>query len=243
MYYCSVRCGKYDMDLTAVLSRQLSLETMRFAVVRTDEGAFVQLDESAGEHILSAALSRVLLRDLAYFELSRCADELPLTLPEKQEALTEALRLVRDARREARVREELAAFLTGRNEIHLEGYLRFRLKDVLASWQETVERAAGEMLMRREYGEMMEVLRSFAAMQQPRIGELSICLNPDGSCTLSDESDARIEYIDCSEDGIVSLLVSMAPAQLVVYDLSGGTAGRLTEAIARVFSGRVRIYR
>ena len=63
-----------------------------------------------------------------------------------------------------------------------------------------------------------------------------------GSCTLTDESDACIEYVDCSEEGILSLLVGMAPSRLTVYDLSGGSSG-LAETIARVFSGRVRIYR
>ena len=115
----------------------------------------------------------------------------------------------------------------------------FRMRAALADWQLCVERAAADQMLCREYTELMELLRSVAP---PRLGEVSVCLHPDGSCTLTDDSDACIEYVDCSEDGILSLLVGMSPSRLTVYDLSGGSS-RLPETIARVFAGRVRIYR
>ena len=64
----------------------------------------------------------------------------------------------------------------------------------------------------------------------------------DGSA-LSDDNDVHIEYVDCAPDGILNLLVNMAPMKLTVYDLSGKEKNRLTEAILQVFGDRVKLYR
>jgi hypothetical protein len=53
----------------------------------------------------------------------------------------------------------------------------------------------------------------------------------------------RIEYVDCTPDGILQLLVNMSPLKLTVYDLSGDEKNRLTEAIMAVFGNRVKLYR
>ena len=52
----------------------------------------------------------------------------------------------------------------------------------------------------------------------------------------------RIEYVDCSEEGIVRLLMGMAPERLTVYDLTGGNSS-LAETLVHVFAGRVRVFR
>ena len=71
--------------------------------------------------------------------------------------------------------------------------------------------------------------------------ELQLCLHADGSCTLTDDSEVRIEYVDCSPEGIVQLLVNMSPKKLIVYDLSNGK-NRLVDTLMRVFSGRIKVY-
>ncbi len=235
---------KYDVDIPRLLERRLAQCGAQYGVLSADAGC-VLLEVSCADaaDALAQALSLLLTRDLLPFELARMADPLPLSLAEKQEVVTSALHLARQEALPRGVRAALAQYLADWDEINLEGYLQFRMQDVLSFWQGLVERAAAEQLLCREYTELMGVLSAFVQLQQPRIGELSVCLNPDGSCTLTDDSDARIEYVDCSEDGIVGLLVSMAPARLTVYDLSGGRAKSLSEAIQKVFAGRVRIYR
>ena len=51
-----------------------------------------------------------------------------------------------------------------------------------------------------------------------------------------------MEYVDESGEGIISLLIGMAPARLFVYDLSGGARTELVHALTEIFSGRVCLY-
>ena len=97
--------------------------------------------------------------------------------------------------------------------------------------------------MNKEYGELIEALRRFVAGRTSRVNSLSVCIHADGTITLSDDNDVHIEYVDCAPDGILNLLVNMAPMRLTVYDLSGNEKNRLTEAILKVFGDRVKLYR
>lgn len=243
MFAFEIATAKYDVDVGELLSRRLLTYPNSFCIVPSGCGVLATVEGEDAVSVAANAMSALLLRDLIYFELARMTDQLPLELPEKQEVLTETLRLARDGSGERALRRELTEYFQDQKEINLEGFMQFRMKRQLLEWQMMVERAAQEKLMSREYSELLSVLGAFVRMQQPRVGEISICINPDGSCTLTDDSDARIEYVDCSEDGIVGLLVSMAPSRLIVYDLSGGQGKKLADAIAKVFSGRVRVYR
>ena len=51
-----------------------------------------------------------------------------------------------------------------------------------------------------------------------------------------------MEYVDESGEGILSLLIGMAPARLIVYDLSNGAHQELVKALTEIFSGRVCLY-
>ena len=211
---------KYDVDLHRLLSRRLMQTDCAFAIEPVADGVAVSVQGAYAMEGLSAAVAALLCRDLQYFELAHMADALPLELTQKQEVLTEALQNARCQERFEEVRRGVQTYLETENEMNVEGYLRFRMQDSLELWQLCVE----------------------TDPPAAHIGELSVCLNPDGSCTLTDDSDVRIEYVDCSEEGILHLLMSMAPDRLTVYDLSGGRSN-LPETLARVFAGRIRLFR
>ena len=243
MINCMIDTQKYDIDLEKLLSRRLSQCGCTCGI--GVNGGVVSVSVSDGEQLkrLADALMLVLCRDLQYFELARMIDDLPLSLPEKQTALASALETAHESERTRPVRDALVDYLQTERYLNLEGFVQFRMQESLRFWRDCAERAATETLIRREYTELLGVLSAFVKLQAPRISELSICIHPDGSCTLTDDSDACIEYVDCSEDGIVSMLVGMAPARLTIYDLSGGSGRRLTDALRRVFAGRVKVYR
>lgn len=243
----AIETRKYDIDLPRVLGRRLEQCGLVCGIMcDACQGACaVTVTVQDGDAVtrLAEALSLLLCRDLRYFELARYADQLPGGLTEKQAVLTAALDRSAAPEELAHAKKDLAEYLAGASLINLEGYLFFRLQRLLIYWRTLIARTAEEIAVQREYGDLMHTLNAYVRAQKPHAGELSICLNPDGSCTLTDDSDARIEYVDCSEDGVLSLLIGMAPAFLTVYDLTGGTAQKLTNALRRVFSGRVRIYR
>lgn len=242
MVTLTIQTNKYDIDLEKLLARRLDQCSCSYSLQPSADGVSVLVEGQEALSKLSDALSRLLCRDLQYFELAHMTDALPLTLPQKQEVLTIALENARAEEPLADVKDALHSYLADATQLNLEGYLQFRMQSALTRWELLVARAAADQALFRDYAELLELLRAYAADRPPNLGEISICLHPDGSCTLTDDTDACIEYVDCSEDGILRLLISMAPARLTVYDLSGGASG-LPDALMQVFAGRIRVYR
>ncbi|MDO4572760.1 MAG: sporulation protein YtxC [Clostridia bacterium] len=232
--------NKYDIALDRLLTRRLEESGCIYALAAAEDGVSVTIRTRASMMALAEALINLICRDLIYFELARRVDELPLMLREKQQVLRDALAEARALEPPEGAREAMLRYLAEAESLNLEGYILFRLRPQLERWDRCLEQAAAEQMLRREYAALLGVI---VQRQPPRMRELCICLNADGSCTLSDDSDALLEYIDCSDDGILSLLVGMAPARLTVYDLSGGRMRALADAIMEAFEGRVRLYR
>ncbi|MBQ1820035.1 MAG: hypothetical protein II117_00390 [Clostridia bacterium] len=234
---------EYDIPLLKLLNRRMSELDCAYALEEISDGAVLKIQGGEPAQAAAEALLSVLGRDLRYFALAEYADSLPLTLSEKQTVLKDALKAASRSEESTVLREKLTDYLSRHRTLVLEGFLRFRMQEFLMLWELAVEQAAARVLMHKEYGELIDTLKRFVEGRVSRVGSLSVCIHADGTITLSDDNDVRIEYVDCAPDGILNLLVNMAPVRLTVYDLSGNEKNRLTEAILKVFGDRVKLYR
>lgn len=232
---------EYDVPLTRLLTRRLQEEHADFALDALPDGAAVRVKGLRAVPLTAAALSRVLLRDLQYLVLARMTDAMPLSLADKRTVLGEALCAARRREEPEQVKADLEAYLRESDALCLDGFLFFRMQEVLMLWELCVEQAASKALLQKEYGELMQSLHRYVQSRRAKIPELRLLLREDGSCTLSDDGQLRIEYADASPDGLVSLLVQMAPEKLVVIDRSRGAQARLCDALREVFCGRMEI--
>ena len=234
---------EYDIPLLKLLNRRMGELDCAYALEPLPDGAALSIRADKPQEAAAEALLKVLGRDLRYFALAEFADALPLTLSEKQAVLTDALETASHREERAVLKEKLVSYLSENRTICLEGFLRFRMQEFLMLWELAVEQAAARVLMQKEYGELVDTLRRFVDGRESRVETLSVCIREDGTITLSDDNDVYIEYVDCAPDGILNLLVNMAPGRLNVYDLSGDEKNRLTEASLKVFGDRVNLYR
>ena len=234
---------EYDLPLVKLLNRRMSGLNCAYVLEEIPDGAVLKIRGEEPVRAAAEALISILGRDLRYFAFAEYADSLPLTLSEKQTVLKDALEAASHSEERGVLYEKLVDYLSTHKTLCLEGFLRFRMQEFLMLWELAVEQAAARVLMQKEYGELMETLRRFVDGRVSRVNQISVCIHADGTITLSDDSDVRIEYVDCAPDGILNLLVNMAPMRLTVYDLSGQEKNRLTEAIVRVFGDRVKLYR
>ena len=234
---------EYDLPLIKLLDRRMSEQDCTYTLEAIADGVVMKLRGRTAENAATEALSTVLGRDLRFFALAEFADTLPLSLSEKQTVLSDALEAAACREERKVLKQKLAAYLKTHRTLVLEGFLRFRMQEFLMLWELAVEQAAARILMNKEYGELIETLRRFVDGRMSRVEQLSVCIHADGTITLSDDNDVHIEYVDCAPDGILNLLVNMAPMKLTVYDLSGNEKNRLTEAIVKVFGNRVKLYR
>ncbi len=240
----SIDTSGYDLDVAGLFMRRLTQSGVYPDFAQEDNLIRLTLQDDTELDGVATALALLLCRDLMHLELAAITDRQPLTLTQKQAVLTEAVRIARTGEQLGGVRRVIRDYLSEDGPtLHLNGFLRFRLPDTIAAWRRAAEQAAEELQLQQEYLELMGVLRAFVQIQPSQLGEISLCLNPDGSYTITDESDARVEYTACSPERIVSILVGLAPARLTVYDLSGGQREPLNEALSRVFAGRVRFFR
>ena len=170
------------------------------------------------------------------------ADETPLVREDRQKMLVRAVDAARQQEDMSETVQRLSDYLQAEGKLCLEGFLRFRMPETLLFWRLCVEEAFSELLLEKEYDQAADVLRLLLDERPPRCPSLRLCLHGDGLCSLSDGEELRMEYVDESGEGILSLLVGMAPARLIVYDLSGGARRELVRALTEIFSGRVCLY-
>lgn len=246
MFVRSVSTQEYDVDIRRLLERRLNQTQCHLGLYLNPGDENIARAELADEKALDAwcsAVAELLVRDLSHFELARLVNDLPLSLLEKQQVLPEAIKNSRSSEQRFGVKRALLDHFADHENLVLEGFMRFRMQDALSFWALCIDRVAEEMQLEAEYSELMRILGAFAELQSPKIKEVSLCVNPDGSYTLTDDSDVRIDYEARARDGVIDVLVGLAPERITVYDLSGGKNDRFNETLSKVFAGRIKIYR
>lgn len=237
-----IRTFEYDIDTAALLGRRLRAARVPFTLGEAAGGCAVTLRCPKSAEALGEAVCGLLCRDLLPFVLASMADATPFTLEEKQRLVHSALQSARAEEDVSPVKRRLTEYLQQERVLCLEGYLRFCMEGTLLFWQLCLEQAAAGLLLQKEYGELVSLLQGYVQEQPEKLEELQLCLHKDGSCTLTDRQALCIEYADPSQEGLVSLLVSMAPRHLTVYDLTGTSPSPLTDTLLQVFSGRISLY-
>lgn len=239
---------EYDLNISDLLLRRLR-KTPSGASWKTapdkakaDSLELVIVDDTGFDDFLDA-VSDLLLYDLSQFEIADMVKALPLSLPDRKIVLLEAIRCSKTAAVRSSVRRALKEHYSECDSLVLEGFIRFRMQDTLRIWERCVDKAAEELFLRTERMELMGLLGAFVRMRPARIKEVALILRPDGACSLTDDSDTHIDYPPDAYDSLVSLLVSLSPRRITVYDLSDGLCADLLTSIHRVFEDRVRVYR
>lgn len=164
------------------------------------------------------------------------------------EAGVEAYRIARQSRVAARIR----SYLETADELVLEGFLIFRLKDYVEELEDMVDRAVDDFLMEREYREFIRLLRCFVEAQEPRLDEVHVLLNAKGTFRLVDGrlnsvgsdhlEDLVVEMMEKEvnyEDLLVSALISIVPNRIRIHCRSESRADENIETVMSVFGSRV----
>lgn len=177
-------------------------------------------------------------------DLSQVEDAGPIA----EEALR-ILRVRRAGHSDFGILMRILDWLSGENRLHLDGFLRFRLKDYMGEVVAAVETAVDNYLVEKDYKEFIRLLKYFVDIQEPRFEEVNVIMLPDGSFRLLDDRHNIIES-DCLEDGaqtpqegevdyedlLISALVTLAPQRIILHfdDTTG-----VGDTIRSVFEERI----
>lgn len=154
-------------------------------------------------------------------------------------------------KRKGNILARLTDYLEKHNELVVEGFVIFRLKEYVQELEEAVDLAVEEFVMEREQQEFINLLRCFVNVQEPQVAEIHVWPGPQGTFRLVDGQNVpiRCEQLESlihelgqhgigQEDFLVSALVALTPGAITIHRFKAGEG--LLEMLTGIFESRVR---
>lgn len=233
---------EYDVDIPELLIRRLRRNGSKYKITDSAERSLtISVYEDDMDGVIDSVCDLILL-DIAQFEIADIVRSQSLSLSDQKLVLIEAIGYSKTISRTS-VRRAIAEHFSENDSLVIEGFVRFRMRDTMLIWERCVDKATEELLIKIEHMELMGLLSAFVKMHPTRINEVAVIIRPDGACSLTDDSDTHIDYPPDAAESLLSLLISLSPQRITVYDMSDGLSSGLLNSIYRVFEERVRVYR
>ena len=154
----------------------------------------------------------------------------------------------RTAMRKARLYRTFFTYLLENRELHLHGFVRFRLKEYRQEVVEAVSVAVEEYQEDKQYQEFLELLRYFISTQDTQYETIHV-VPADKHFELYDEQGGlisleQLEVIfgladpqERTDDNLISSLITLAPHKVVFHQTE--IRPSLAQTIHSLFDGRV----
>ncbi|WP_200856171.1 sporulation protein YtxC, partial [Klebsiella pneumoniae] len=90
-------------------------------------------------------------------------------------------------------------FIIENNDLNLEGFVKFRMKDFISYISILSDIAMEEHLIKRDKKEFLDSLKYFIDIQEEKMELLRITIMKDGNFVLSDENGSEVENLNNEE--------------------------------------------
>lgn len=142
----------------------------------------------------------------------------------------------------------LEQFLEQSREINLEGFVLFRMEDYRRQLEETVDRAAEDYLVDREYKEFIGMLSCLADIQPCLVEQVHVMPLESGEYGMFDGNEAPIVSRETDqpfgaltpEDLLLSRLITLSPERIVIHRRQEFPSQELVNTLLNVFGEKVR---
>ncbi|MEX2460068.1 MAG: putative sporulation protein YtxC [Paenibacillaceae bacterium] len=156
-------------------------------------------------------------------------------------------------RRAPAISGEIKQFFKRNNDLNLEGFIKFRLKEYKEELREVVEYAVDEFIMDKQYQEFISLLKYFVFIQEAKIPVVHLMHKGGHEFVLfneqmkpldikATEDTFKIEILDQEfnfEDLVVSTLISIAPQEIHIHTREPGV--QVIQTIMQIFENRVQL--
>ncbi len=153
------------------------------------------------------------------------------------------------------IERKIRDYLLNQNEhLNIEGFIHFRLQDYQLELKKVVDDAVENYLTEKEYREFVRLLKYFLEIQQPKIDLVHLAVDEKGQFQITDQRFKKIdpreweefELDDFEEDSdyedvLVSMLVSVAPRQIMLHQNVLPRYPKTVDALRRIFDSRLLI--
>ncbi len=204
------------------------------------------------KRVLSQTLTDIITKEYEDSRLSEYIKKLtPSSLPGEQMNLVREAKLAMekmpDTRRKAYINNRLNAFLADAEDLSLEGFVNFRLKEYKKLLENTASCAVDVYLAKREYDDFIALLRLYAENQPSLSMMLHIVPERGGKYTYYNTEGISISPVfegeDASmlseDDRLLSTLISIAPEEITIHMPTAFQNTRLLESVLQIFADKV----
>lgn len=129
-----------------------------------------------------------LLKDIRIVEKDRIVEEVYLLLIDKHYFINE----------KEDIKEKILDFLFENNALIIDGYIRFRNKEIYDLIEKSIKRVIGDMQLEMEYSEFIDVLKHFLDNQPPRINTINVIIEEE-KYQILDKDNQEIEKNSISQ--------------------------------------------
>ena len=165
----------------------------------------------------------------------------------------ESLNLIMNYGRKNRIAHRLFDFMRENDQIVVEGFVTFYLRDYINEIKFSVELACEELRSQREYNDFVNLLRYFVDTQTSRIKEVNLMMGDSDIFYLWDGEGSQIDeqfmnyYLDDMlmeeinlDDVLVSILITIAPQRIILHNSSTLPNSESVQMIRKVFKERIK---
>jgi putative sporulation protein YtxC len=209
-------------------------------------------------HYLSQVLTEFITHCQQTFYLDQILDQYYFYFPqnEREEILRLAVNKCNNESKSGKrlamcgeIRDLVYQYLTKKDYLNLHGFIVFRLQEWLGCLRQDLDQAVDDFLMEKEYQEFVKLLKYFVELQQPKINQVHVILDNQGTIQLLDQNYQHIDYSSIEweglrdkgeqDDHLVSMLITVAPHRVVLHRQIYTHYPKATDTLKHVFENRV----
>jgi putative sporulation protein YtxC len=147
------------------------------------------------------------------------------------------------------ISEKISEYLKSSDKITLEGFITFRLGEYVKTLETEVERSIRQYFVEKQYEEYIALLSAFVRMQVPRVPELHVFVQNNGSYKVEGSKPFEIPddiiegfgihasnpIID-NDDFMIGFLLTCAPVRIFIHNAACFRNKELLNTIRIIFS-------
>ncbi|QCX32943.1 putative sporulation protein YtxC [Caloramator sp. E03] len=150
--------------------------------------------------------------------------------------------------------KKIEEFLQESNEIILDGFITFRLKEMNSEIISIIDGVVEEYVLEKEYSEFIKLLKYFVEIQESRYDLINIIINEKGEYTIKDENGNSItkeffEDFDIDNikgeinkhDMLISALITCSPKKIIIHGIENAQCEETMETIKSIFLDKITI--
>ncbi len=139
------------------------------------------------------------------------------------------------------------------NEINIDGFIRFRMKEIFKEIEIIVDRIVERHMVEKEYNEFIKLLKYFVEIQESKLEEVHIIINKRGAYTILDKdrndiydlflddlNDFNMSIISANKDDLlISGLITNSPEKIIIHGVKNSLNIEIIDTIKQVFEDKV----